>query len=357
MNSDETLVGDIFLRSVGREPKYNTDVFGIEVEVEGYSLPEPSVFWATHNDGSLKKDFEPCDDPECEECNSIGPNSLNALEYVLRSPLTKTETQAASNYLNNLFTKNKTRINDSIRTAIHIHMNVTHWPYIEFMNFLTAYYFIEDSLLSLCGLGRMNNQFCLPASSCWGSVKVIKDLNERLLGSKDVYTIFCEDQHKYAALNLSSIPRLGTVEFRAIMTPNSPEGIEKEINFWIDLLSTLRHNTSKFQSPEHICNLFSCYGYKEFYTKILGESIYNNYIEPLVPDHKALLIRNVRNAQIIAYFKWDDLKKTLQDFKPNPVDSQKKVPSLGWITGYDSHTQPTFNPEELFSILESSSNE
>src|SRR5687767_9863504 len=100
-------------------PKYISDsTYGVEIEVEGVRLPGPDEtpgMWRCERDSSLK--------------------TAEAWEYVLKYPTTLSGVKQALGALNDAYKGKKTKVHDSVRAGVHVHMNVQEWDIRQLMTF------------------------------------------------------------------------------------------------------------------------------------------------------------------------------------------------------------------------------
>ena len=252
---------------------------GLEIEVEGERLSRGG---------------------ELPLWNVVGDGSLNdGLEYVLAKPLGLGGVSAALQQLKESFTRNNTRLIQSARTSVHVHINVQMMTPKEVYSFITAYLVIEDVLTRFCGKEREGNLFCLRARDAEYMVDVLVSSVRR--GNMDSLG---DDNHRYAALNLCALHRFGSLEFRAMRGDVDFDTIKD----WASMLLLLRNSAKKFNNPQDIIRSFSEEGGGEaFLRSLVGKRA--DLLIPLCPDLDDLLHSGMRNAQDVAYAipSWDEL--------------------------------------------------
>ena len=80
--------------------------------------------------------------------------------------------------------------------------------------------------------------------------------------------IFHNENLRYAAMNLVSISKFGSLEFRALRTPTTREKVIE----WADTLFTLKENAIKhFSNPAELLQSMSANGGIEVVNKLLGQ--------------------------------------------------------------------------------------
>jgi hypothetical protein len=94
----------------------------------------------------------------------------------------------------------------NVRTSMHVHVNVRYLTHDELRGVVATYCVLEPALFAICGEVREENIYCVPFyRSNHPLYTLVKVLNR-----KQVW----KHIHKYSALNLGSIGKYGTIEFR-----------------------------------------------------------------------------------------------------------------------------------------------
>lgn len=222
--------------------------FGIEIEAEflenfivGHGELDPA--WAVHQDNSLK---------------------CNGREFVFRTPLSLEDSTAKVKGIYEKLLGSKNQF-DSMRAGTHIHLNVTDLTVKEMFTTMAAYYILEDLLLEDMGEDRQGNFFCLSGKDAEFTHMSINDA----LVKKSIQSakVFSSEDFRYAALNLVSVTKFGSLEFRSLRTPKEPGPILDWLNT-IELLS--RNSVALFKDPAQLCSNFSAYGEADTVKKLLG---------------------------------------------------------------------------------------
>ena len=181
-------IKDRFLNMSGANLfKYINKGVGIEVELEGTvgHLENPSPYWTSKPDTSLR----------------------DGMEYVLRFPVEMKDLGSALDDLTKVLSPFKPA--SSIRTSTHIHVNVTTLTLSQVYNAVFAYYLVEELLLRLVPIERKGNLFCLRMNDS----NSIYHLLKWSFGGR-YFSIFNEEEAKYSALNLCTVKKYGSLEFR-----------------------------------------------------------------------------------------------------------------------------------------------
>lgn len=256
-----------------------TDEIGIEIEVEGQNLPtDIQFYWVVHHDGSLRGE---------------------SAEYVLKEPIKRKNVLSFLEYL-----KGKLRnsvIHDSIRTSVHVHINMAEKTILQVYVILVVYFILENLIVELAGKNRVGNLFCL-------RLKDAEYLLDQLIlaAQKDSYKVFGNEQTlRYAAVNVCALSKFNSLEFRAMRGTTDPEVISE----WVDiLLSVVDHSIEFYKTPLEVIQDFSAVGPGAFAEKILGVHL-NKFKDYNI--HKVLW-SGIRLVQSLAYCTdW-----TYTDYKP-----------------------------------------
>lgn len=175
---------------------YAGALFGVEVEVEGASLPRAVKGFAVKHDGSLR----------------------GGKEYVFDSPKNLSEATRLLTLLEKELTTAPSKPEFSFRTSVHAHVNVTDLTIKEFQRVLYTLLLFEPAFLRFSGEGRRHNRFCLSSSDADGylldTVKLFGDKEAGAFAEQLLY--FSDDNHKYSAINLACVKNFGTIELRTM---------------------------------------------------------------------------------------------------------------------------------------------
>jgi hypothetical protein len=187
---------------------------GIEVEVEGFKEVSSSAMrrlslWKLVKDGSLR----------------------NGCEFVSQ-PVWGTGIADALDQLAKQFDAKKPI--SSLRTSVHVHLNVLDLSYIEVERLLKISVLYEPALFRMHDKWqRYENIFCVPTCKSSaiqdGYTQLLYDLREDRISGPYVPS-------KYAAVNPNSIAEIGTIEFRHMGGTSDV----KEILSWIDVILQMK---------------------------------------------------------------------------------------------------------------------
>ena len=225
-----------------RADKKKKGELGIEIEMEGDDLPDvDDVYWKTERDGSLR----------------------DGKEYVLKAPVSLEETSAALLSLKAELTDSKPSF--SFRTSVHVHLNVQEMTHKEICSLIYLYYLLEEPLMTYCGRSRKGNRFCLRLQDADGVIN-----NLRLLfnvGMEFAVNNIDQDAVRYSALNIASLPKYGSLEFRAM------EGnIDiNRLNIWLLAITKLKKAATNGLTPIDWYNRMNLLGSKKILEEVLDD--------------------------------------------------------------------------------------
>lgn len=261
--------------------------FGIEIEMEGNLLPMPEhidKIWRIKHDGSLRG---------------------NGLEYVFNSPV---EYNKALKHIKELYNVFKTfDISPSDRCGVHIHVNMLYNTIEEIFNNIILYLIFEDLLLLYCGEDRIGNTFCLRASDAeWMILQLIKDKKDGVFSR-----VLDIERFKYGALNLSALSKFGSLEYRALGTPEKAD----RIICWFNMINRIREYSLSIKDWKGFFFLISRKGTYWLLDEVLGE-----YATQEMKENNYLLLEGARRIQTLAFTKLK--KKENLDIKPFNVTEQ-----------------------------------
>jgi hypothetical protein len=179
VNSLDKTIAEIYGRS---EPG---DI-GLELELEG-QLAHTASFWSLKEEGSLR----------------------GGGEYVLKRP---TQLESLPEVLKHLKTALKSSAPVvSIRCSTHVHINVCRYTARQVYQIALMYYLLEPVLLRTQPAKRFGNLFCLAMEQ---AEAVYFDLLVDITRRGKPFSSFTRESNRYAALNLVSVHKFGSVEFR-----------------------------------------------------------------------------------------------------------------------------------------------
>jgi hypothetical protein len=222
----------------GRKLK-GSELVGIEVELEGLSCPPNIGKWVKHSDDSLKVD---------------------GIEYTLL-----TWHEHAKDNLWLLFGNLRPSI--STRCSVHVHINALDMTVENIKTFLLYYMIFEKALYNYSGK-RWKNIFCVPLNTWYFNLRHLNSFG------------LANEWSKYAGLNLETLMRHGTIEFRQ-MTGNTNAIY---INTWVNMIVNLKKfvmNTTYDEAVTSVLAMNSTSAYWDLVSDIFKTDasalMYNNF--------------------------------------------------------------------------------
>jgi hypothetical protein len=226
-------------------------LLGVEVEVEGaVKLPTPSdadfAYWAVHEDNSLRD---------------------NGREFVFNEPLFGADVTQACRYLCTQAKELKYKISE--RTGLHVHMDVRSMDLDKFRSLLVIYALMEKMLYTWVGDGRERNIHCLP----WYIADLDLDNAAEIFRGQDNperAQLIIKNLHRYAGLNLASLAKFGTIEYRHLKTTFDFERIVT----WINMILSIKRAASIWEgTPEQLLKEARILGSYGFTHRVFGTSL------------------------------------------------------------------------------------
>lgn len=301
---------------------------GIEVEVEGNKFPKPLGkelihkampmegwnFWHYVKDGSLRGE--------------------DNAEYVLGKPIEFEEVPDALAELISKLKEYGSKLDDSNRTSVHVHLNVQHFHMNRLTSFIALYLCFEEILTEWCGDHRVGNLFCLRGKDAPGALTKIRQFIQ-----SDGRTELPDNLH-YAGLNTNALTKFGSLEIRSMRGPTDLSLIQD----WINILERIYKLSAEYSDPRDIPAQFSQQGPRSFFETVLGDqgSVLRAGIDFDDERIRDSMYEGIRLAQDLCYCRdWSMFKPV--DLKDDPFGRDiRKV----------SKTYATLNPALLGPWLE-----
>lgn len=248
---------------------------GVEIEVEGWSLPRATPLWRREDDTSLRGESG---------------------EYVLDRPVPIGKLDEAFKELEDAFTKSHAEVVPTYRAGVHVHVNVQELTTTQLFNYIVLFLILEETLVEFCDNTRQGNHFCLRAKDAGYLTKTIWDACEK----GDMQFLNTENI-RYSAMNLSSLFKYGSIEFRSL---ESTRDFDK-IKLWCNILYQLKEAAITYTDPISVITDISLNGNEAFVKHTLKQ--YSPHITSK-SDWMKKLKEGVRNAQDIAFSRiWNKI--------------------------------------------------
>lgn len=219
--------------------------FGIELEVE-YDLNKIPAF---------EKLPEPWKSIEDHSLRNFG------VEFVAKKPIYEYDLKGCLEDVCKLINKHNPL--DSHRTSVHVHINVQDYNACELWSAITAYWLLENLVTNYCGPDRKGSMYCLALSDAQYVLDVVKDDIEQKIPFRHLDT----DRIRYAGLNLTAIPRYGSLEFRNMRGVYDPEIIYT----WAFALNHLMEKAAWFKTPTAVFDTYLNVSKEKFVNMLLPE--------------------------------------------------------------------------------------
>lgn len=254
---------------------------GVEIELEADNIPRRDRIpetWKLEQDPSLRGESG---------------------EFVLRKPERIADLPAVLESLGECLRRHKTVARPTYRAGIHVHVNVQDLTPVQLINFICAYFMLEEVLLRFCDKSRLGNHFCLRLSDASYPLDKLVDF----ITKEDLNELDTEDL-RYASLNVTSLFKYGSIEFRALESTLDFARIQT----WAGMLVRLRDYAKTFGKPTDLLGQASVMGFEEIVPVMLGE-FYPHFRqwakEPLVRQ-------GIRNIQYAIYSRdWEELNMNI----------------------------------------------
>lgn len=268
---------------------------GIEIEVEGkmpdmYELmelrEEVEHFWMNEHDGSLRG---------------------SSTEFVLKQPILRRQVNTALGVLAVGWDELGGEIVPSVRTGVHVHVNVRDLTMKQTFIFMILFILFEDVLVRYCGEDRTGNLFCRRSSDAESYIDALMAAiyNNSIDG---LYT----DDLRYAAMNPKALREYGSLEFRCLKTPENIMDIE----LWVNMLLSLKDAAQRIDDPVQLIENISVEGGDTLAKKVFGD--FRHFLP--VTDWTLEIFKTLRLVQPAVYARdW-----TKPD--PNPVILETELP-------------------------------
>jgi hypothetical protein len=153
----------------------------------------------------------------------------------------------------------KKKYKTSGRTGLHVHIDVRDLTRVELARLVVLYALFEKAVYRLAGNNREDNVFCLPWYKAYQASKhaynIVSEENDIRLAAEALA------QEKYGGLNLDSLARYGSVEFRHALSTTVADWVIQ----WINVCLAFRRAAQKLDaSPVELVHNLSAVGVDEF---------------------------------------------------------------------------------------------
>lgn len=252
-------------------------LLGVEVEVENVKPSLTSVL--------------DTQDPASGYWQQVTDDSLrnNGAEFVFATPLFGEDAVTAIRYLCNHALKSKWKT--SSRTGIHVHMDVRTMEAEKFRSMCVLYALTEKLLYRWVGDHREFNIFCMPWYMADGEIFRLASFFGPKYSKERSPDLLHHLVHmgRYGGLNLASLAKYGSVEFRHLKTTFDQERLLK----WINIILSLRVAAEGWKNaPEDLIQEMYTLGPRQFVDRIYGtlssELWYPEFVKDMYEDGVAV---------------------------------------------------------------------
>lgn len=314
---------------------------GIEIEVEGNKFPKagnvliPS-YWKWTKDGSLR--------------------GKDNAEYVLAQPIPFSDVPDAINSLWTMFSSYGSKLDESNRTSVHVHLNVGQFHLNRLTTFLAMYFSVEEILTEWCGEHRVGNLFCLRAKDAPAIVSHLK----RFIQMEGAYEI--GSGFHYAGVNAHALFKFGSIEIRSLRGCTNPQTILD----WVAVLERMYKMSGEYKDPRTLVDSFSGEGPMAYLEMLVGDKL-STIKQNINLDNGQImesLMDGIRLAQDLCYCRdWGEYKPVTLETDPfgRPMNkttaysyAQSVLAHIGGISPGGVGHEPGQNPpnqllQEYFS--------
>lgn len=212
---------------------------------------------------------------------------VGGVEYVLSEPTYYPRVRPLLESLFEKFTDEKF----SQRCSTHIHIDISDLDRTQLFNFITLYVMFEEVFLKLIDPIRAGNLFCLPVSDSVEAQNILVRCAQR---DRDIGEI-TDDEAKYCAMNLASIRRHNSLEFRCLQGTKDVDLIMD----WIDIhLCLKRYAQLENMTPDKLVIQSSELGFKPLFERVMEDKL---EVFAGIRDLEELIKVGMRNAQMFAF--------------------------------------------------------
>lgn len=289
---------------------------GIEVELEEVTKKVPDYvrqWWAVVEDHSLRN---------------------NGLEFKSGMPYAGLNLVKSLEALNTFCATFKPGIGE--RTSTHVHINVLDMTPEQLFKMILVYAIFEQALFRVCGEERVNNIFCGSIMHCEGNVEILGALGTLTAEGLHKSLAVGQEGGKYSSLNVQTITRFGTVEFRGHKGCFDKDEILK----WVNLLLHLKKFATEYQgSPTEIVEYISRFSARE-----LASSVFEMDVPLVISDNlDEEILEGARLAQDILHFyslekmKMQNIRRTKDKSKDRFRAAIEKHQGKNVLNDYDNH--------------------
>ena len=282
-----------------RQCRYEGYQFGVELEAEGISLPEPEKVYEEDSD-----DYDTVM-PQLGSWVTHEEGSITGAEYVMACPRPLDEAIAeVQDLFGRLRSQYDATILPSPRTSVHVHVNCGDKTLAWLKKALPVLAAAEPFLIHQGGRHRRGNLFCLSRQEApFGWSNAIEFARTGRWGGQDA---------KYSAINFEPLRIFGSIEFRMMRGLTTSEDLCR----WLSLVSEVMN------AIDYIPESFD---FESFPSEL--DCVRQSVLSSVTPHDRArltkLALQNAAEVQML-------LMRVTE-----PVVNEKKKPSLMSLASID----------------------
>lgn len=184
--------------------------------------------------------------------------------------------------LRSAFESDKLKFTNSLRTSVHVHVEVLHMNTLEIVNFATLYWLMEPFLQHFCGSHRQGNLFCIRLKdSAWMKMQLASMLKK---GKSINGQNFCSETYRYSSVNFASMAKFGTIEFRMMRGVSH----ERPMLLWVETLLKLKDFALQFTNPLELRDWFLNKVDAKDVPKVIFGEVLADKLTNYIPEDSAL---------------------------------------------------------------------
>lgn len=272
------------------------------VDLNSGDYKTPSKFWSAKVDNSLR---------------NFG------MEFVLKKPHDLKGVELALEEFHQMF-GGVDFIEDAVSTSVHVHVNIQQFTPRQLGVFITTWTLFENLFAEFAGETRRSNLFALPMRCAETNLETIVKMFTQIEKKIPSAIAIESGSSKYAALNLSCMRTLGSLEIRLLRGTTDRDVIYT----WVSLLDRLVEYCCSFASdggtPIDILDMYRHSG-----TKTLLDDIFGGLSDALTNNtfYNQMVERNLFYAAVIAdsVSDWGSLD-TFLGAEKKPKSSSTAIP-------------------------------
>jgi hypothetical protein len=323
---------------LGRRYVTKGDV-GLEIEVEGNCFPKEEEIYDDEDNCTMDRDA--CIPREWRYVHDGSLRGQDNAEYVLEEPIPFDEVPQALRNLWDMFEGFGSKLDESNRTSVHVHLNATEFYLNQVCAFVALYVAVEEVLTAWCGDHRVGNLFCLRAKD---APAIISKARSFICTGN---TAFLDDGLHYSGLNLHSLCKHGSIEIRSMRGVQDPQIIQT----WVEILQRIYELSGEHFDPRSVCEMFSGGGSGPFLRYVLGRHTEQVVAECGMSEIEVYdsVRQGIRLAQRLCYAKdWGNFRPVNKE--PDPFGRKNKQAVL---SSPETTSPLTVNLNDLLDMMAS----